>query len=159
MIKKNKKIRARSGIAMVTVIMILLFMMIIVGLSLKLLMQGTGISGSSRRYLSVFEAAESGVDVGMINIENAAATGTAPSTTPVNVGGKTVTLAIEHIFTGTVAGANIVFGGTGYEGVGTGISSGGTAVFYRIQSDAEGTVQEQSSIETAYRKIVGISAH
>lgn len=153
----KEKINSRSGIAMITVIMIILFMMIIVGLVLKLLVQSSGVSGSSRRYLSVFEAAESGVEVSMLNIERAALAGTVPSTTPVNVGGKTVSLTIEHIFTGTVAGANIVFGGTGYEGIGTGISSGGTAVFYRIQSEAQGPVQEQSTIETAYRKIVGIN--
>lgn len=142
---------------MVTVIMILLFMMIIAGMVLKLLVRGSGVSGSSRRYLSIFEASESGVEVAMLNIEDAAKAGTTPSTSPINVDGRTVQLIIEQIFTGTVSGANIVFGGTGYEGVGTGISSGGTAIYYRIESEAKGTAQEQAVIETTYRKIVGIS--
>jgi len=143
---------------MVTVSMILIFMMIIAIIALKLLIRSSGVTGSSRRYLTVFDAAESGIEIGMLNIESAAAGGTVPVSGGVSVGTQTVSLIIEHIFTGTVAGANIVFGGTGYEGVGTGISSGGTAVYYRIQSDAQGPVEEQTVIETAYRKIVGISA-
>ena len=152
------RLKLRSGIAMVTVSMILIFMMIIAIIALKLMLRGTGVTGSSRRYLTVFDAAESGIEVGMLNIESAAASGTVPTSGDVNVGSQTVTLVIEHIFTGVVAGANIVFGGTGYEGVGTGISSGGTAVYYRIESNARGPVEEQTILETAYRKIVGISA-
>jgi len=158
MIRQNIN-RNRPGIALVTVIMVLLFMLILTGLVLNLLSRGAGILGSSRRYLSIFEAAESGIELAMINIEIAARQGTAVDDSPAGVDGRTVELTIEHIFTGTVAGANIVFGGTGYEGVGTGISSGGTAIFYRIESDAEGPVAEQAVIETAYRKIVGIGAH
>ncbi len=147
----------RSGIAMVTVIMILLFMLIIAGVALNLLVRGAGVSGSTRRYLSVFEAAESGVEIGMLNVEVAARQGTVPAGGTVEVAGKNVSLTIEHIFTGTVSGANIIFGGTGYEGVGTGISSGGSAVFYRIEADAAGPVEEHAAIETAYRKVVGIN--
>jgi len=153
--KNNLKLR--SGIAVVTVSMILIFMMIITVVAMKLLIQGSKASGSSRRYLTVFDAAESGIEVGMLNIEIAAKEGTVPNDDDVSVGQRDVTLLIEHMFTGTVAGANIVFGGTGYEGVGTGISSGGSALFYRIESDAKGPVEEQAVIETAYRKIVGIS--
>ena len=147
----------RKGIAMITVIMILLFMMLVAGMILKLLIGGSGVAGSSRRYLSVFEAAESGVEVGMLNIENAARAGTAPSTAPINVAGRQVSLEIEYIFTGTISGANIVFGGTGYEGVGTGVSSGGSAIYYRIESTAKGQANEQAVIETAYRKVIGIN--
>ncbi len=151
------KLENRYGVAMVTVMMILLFMMIIAAVALKLLIRGSGISGSARRYLSVFDAAESGVEIAMLNIETAAREGTVPAGGGVNVGDQNVQLTIEQIFTGTVSGANIVFGGTGYEGIGTGISSGGTAVFYRIESNAQGPVEEQTIIETAYRKIVGIN--
>ena len=153
----KKLCKKRSGIAMVTVVIILVFMMLVAGMMLKLLATGSGVAGSSRRYLSVFEAAESGVEVGMLNIENAARAGTAPGTGPFDVGGHEVSLIIEYIFTGTVSGANIVFGGTGYEGVGTGISSGGSAIYYRIQSTAKGQANEQAIIETAYRKIIGIN--
>jgi len=148
----------RKGVAMITVIMILLFMMLVAGMILKLLIGGSGIAGSSRRYLSVFEAAESGVEVGMLNIDRAAITGELPGNTEVNVSDKEVKVEIEYIFTGSVSGANIVFGGTGYEGVGSGISAGGVAVYYRIESTAKGKSDEQSIVETSYRKIVGVQA-
>jgi len=151
-------LRNRAGIALITVSMIMIFMLIIAAVSLKLLMRSADVSGSSRRYLSVFDAAESGVEMGMLKIETAAALGfTTPSDTSIDIGTRDVDISIEHIFTGTVSGANITFGGTGYEGVGTGISSGGSASYYRILSEAAGTVQEQSTIETAYRKIIGIN--
>ncbi len=150
------EISNRSGIAMITVIMILLFMMLIAGMILKLLVTGSGVAGSSRRYLSVFEAAESGVEMGMINIENAAFTGVLPSNLEFSVAGKKVNVYIEYIFTRSVSGANITFGGTGYEGIGTGISSGGVAVYYRIDSDAKGKSNEESVIETVYRNVVGV---
>ncbi len=149
--------KARPGIAMMTVVLILLFMMIIAGVSMNLLVRGSGIAGSNRRYLSVFEAAESGVERGMLAAEIAVETGATPGDTTLNLDDKNISLALQHLFTSSVSGANIAYGGSGYTGLGTGMSSGGSAVFFRIVSDAQGTVRERSTIETAYKKIVGVA--
>lgn len=150
--------RDRKGVAMITVIMVLLFMFIVASAILFMLTQGSRLAGGARRFLSVFEAAESGVEYGMLAVENAAAQGAPPAATiDISVGGRGVTVSLEWMFTGTVSGANVVFGGTGYEGVGSGVSSGGSAVFYRINSDARGGGSERAGVETAYRKIVGIN--
>ncbi len=149
--------KTRPGIAMMTVVLILLFMMIIAGVSMNLLVRGSGITGSNRRYLSVFEAAESGVERGMLAAEIAVETGATPGDTILNFDDKNISLTLQHLFTSSVSGANIAYGGSGYTGLGTGMSSGGSAVFFRITSDAQGTVRERATIETAYKKIVGVA--
>ncbi|MCD6125225.1 hypothetical protein J7J62_08670 [bacterium] len=152
------KIGNRRGVAMLTVIMVVIFMMIIVGISIHLLVKGVKVTGSSRRYLTTFEAAESGLEIGFAKIEEAVMQAQDISVVPLNVAGKSVTVTVEQLFSGVVSGANIAFGGTGYEGIGTGISSGGSAVFYRLQSTATGPKKEKTTLETVYRKIVGIRA-
>ncbi len=150
-------INNRNGIAMVTVTLIIVFIMIIIGVALKLIVGGSSITGSSRRYFTVFDAAESGIEVGMLNIDVATRGGTTPQQGTVTIGDKNVQLAIEHIMTGLISGANIIFGGTGYEGIGTGISSGGVAIFFRIESESSGPIEEQVIIETVYRRIIGVT--
>lgn len=148
----------RHGIAMLTVLLIVIFMIIIAGVVLNLIVGGIRISGSSRRYFSIFEAAESGLEIGFIRIEEAADNATVVDESNFNVGDKTINITVDEMFTGTVAGAGIGFGGSGYEGIGAGISAGGSAKYYRLESQASGSQGEKSVLESVYRKIIGVQA-
>ena len=146
-----------SGIAMMTVLMFLVFMMIIAGLVMFTVTKSIEISGSSRREFSAFEAAESGIDWGMVQIEEITKTGAALVGDTLEIDNKDVEIQVIHLFAAPVAGSNIAFA-SGYEGIGKGLSAGGTAVSYRIASNAKGSQQENIALEVAYRKIVGIDA-
>ena len=147
------------GIAMITVMLFLVFMMVIAALVIRAVVKGIQVSGSSRRYLSTFEAAESGIEWGMVEIERATESGTTYNdSTDISLGGKNVGVTISALFTSPVSGANIAFGG-GYEGIGGGSAKGGTAQMYNVTADASGSAGEKVGVEVAYRKIVGIGAH
>ncbi len=153
---KHKSLN-NHGIAVMTVLIFLVFMLIVAGLVTFTITKGIQISGSSRREFSAFEAAESGIDWGMVRIEEITKTGAALVGDTLNIDNKDVEVQVVHLFAAPVSGSNIAFA-AGYEGIGKGLSSGGTAVSYRVASDAKGAQQENINLEVAYRKIVGIDA-
>ena len=157
---KGQRMRTKgntSGIAMITVLLFLVFMMIIGGLVMFTVTTGIQMSGSSRRDFSAFEAAESGLDWGMVRIEDITNTGAALVGDTLDIDNKDVEVGVVYLFSAPVAGSNIAFA-AGYEGIGKGLSSGGTAVSFRVASKAPGSQQENIALEVAYRKIVGVQA-
>jgi Tfp pilus assembly protein PilX len=67
---------------------------------------------------------------------------------------RQVNVDIDRLFAMNLVGGHMGFGG--YEGVGAGGAAGGTAVFYRNDSQGNAPSNACSSVETVYRKVVGV---
>ncbi|MFP4458221.1 MAG: PilX N-terminal domain-containing pilus assembly protein [Candidatus Zixiibacteriota bacterium] len=147
----------KDGIALITAILFLVFMVLIAALVIFAVTRGIKISGSTRREFSAFEAAESGIEWGMVKVEDIARTGAALASDTLDIDQKDVSVQINYMFASPVSGSNIAYG-AGYDGIGKGLSAGGALISYRIMSDARGASRENVAVEIAYRKIVGIDA-
>jgi hypothetical protein len=147
----------RDGLAMITVILFLVFMLVIGGLVMYVMTRGIQATGSARRYYTAFEAAESGIEWGMVRIEEVTRTGATLTGDTLSLDAKDVEVQLFSLFSSPVSGSGMGFG-SGYDGIGRGAAGGGSSVNYRIDSNATGEQKSNVTIEVAYRKIIGVEA-
>ncbi len=146
-----------KGVALATVLLVLAMVGVAATFLLIVTTKSFKITSSSFRYLTAFEAAESGIDYALVEIEDATQKGEAINPQTIKIAKKDVTASISPLFTGAVEGSNINFG-SGYEGIGGGAAGGGVAIFYLVSSSARGERGERVELESVYRKVVGILA-
>jgi type II secretory pathway component PulK len=148
----------KRGIALVTVILVVAFLVVIGGITAYLVQRGLRITGITRRALTTFEAAEGGVELGVNEIWRAENEGR-----PINqnlrasIGGREVTVNPQRLFVVTEKGGSLEFAAA-YEGVGRGVGGGGAAIFYNILSSATGGPEDRIELEVIYRRVIGIVA-
>ncbi|MEO0230489.1 MAG: hypothetical protein ABIL77_02910 [candidate division WOR-3 bacterium] len=145
----------RKGIALITVVLVVAFLVVLGGLTAYMVQRGLRITGTFRRALSSFEAAEGGVEVGVNEIWASAEEGRSLQSITRNIGYRTVTVTPVRLFVMTEKGGSLEFAAA-YEGVGRGVGSGGAAIFYRILSQSRGGPEDRVELEVLYRKVVGI---
>ncbi len=145
----------RKGIALITVVLVVAFLVVLGGLTAYMVQRGLRITGTFRRALSSFEAAEGGVEIGVNEIWASAEEGRSLQSITRNIGYRTVTVTPVRLFVMTEKGGSLEFAAA-YEGVGRGVGSGGAAIFYRILSQSRGGPEDRVELEVLYRKVVGI---
>lgn len=147
----------RKGIALITVILVVAFLLVLGGITAYMVQRGLRITGTFRRALSSFEAAEGGVEIGVNEIWASAEEGRPLQSITRNIGTRTVTITPTRLFVITERGGSLEFAAA-YEGVGRGVGGGGAAIFYRILSISRGGPEDRIELEVLYRKVIGIIA-
>jgi len=146
----------KKGIALVTVILVVAFLVVIGGLTAYLVQRGMRITGITRRALTTFEAAEGGVELGVNEIWAAELQGRPINQNlTTNIGNRSVTVRPVRLFVVTEKGGSLEFAAA-YEGVGRGVGGGGAAIFYNILSIASGGPEDRVELEVIYRRVIGI---
>ncbi|MGB9824342.1 MAG: hypothetical protein ACPLN0_05475 [Candidatus Hydrothermia bacterium] len=147
----------KKGVALITVILVVAFLVVLGGITAYMVQRSLRITGTFRRALSTFEAAEGGIEIGVNEIWSASEEGRSLGTITRNVGQRSVTVTPSRLFVMTERGGSLEFAAA-YEGVGRGVGGGGAAIFYRILSLSRGGPEDRVELEVLYRKVVGIIA-
>ncbi len=147
----------RKGIALVTVILVVAFLVVLGGITAYLIQRGLRITGITRRSLTTFEAAEGGVELGVNEIWAAEEAGRNLQAFNANIGGRTVHINPQRLFVVTEKGGSLEFAAA-YEGVGRGVGGGGAAIFYNVISEATAGPDDRIELQVVYRKVIGIIA-
>ncbi|MDI6850853.1 MAG: hypothetical protein QMD82_02820 [bacterium] len=147
----------KKGIALITVILVVAFLLVIGGITAFLVQRGLRITGFTRKALTTFEAAEGGVELGVNEIWAAELQGRSITNLRANIGGRSVNVNPQRLFVVTEKGGSLEFAAA-YEGVGRGVGGGGAAIFYNILSQATGGPDDRIELEVVYRRVIGVIA-
>lgn len=144
-----------KGFALLTAIVV---MALVIGIGyavIQLVIKEISISGGTRRYSSAAEAAEGSLEQGYSEIQRYVAEAQMDSSIHAKLGSYRVNVSISPLFTSYLSGSAIEFAG-GYEGLGYGLSGGGAASYFMVESNSRGPRQESVGIEVVYRKVLNV---
>ncbi len=144
-----------KGFALITAIVV---MALVIGLGyavIQLVVKGLSITGGTRRYSTAMEAAEASLERGYSEIQRYVEEATIDSIVNARLGDYTTKVYVSPLFTSYLSGSAIEFA-AGYEGLGYGLSGGGAASYFMVESNSKGPRQESVGIEVVYRKVLNV---
>lgn len=108
------------------------------------------------RYTAATDAADAGIDLGVLEISNAADDGRTPKPdTTIAFGRYNTNINIDLLETAALPSGSLEMA-SAYEGIGTGAGSRGVAGYYLINATAtEPTATERGRLQSMRRKLVG----
>lgn len=145
----------KKGIALVTAMIVMIFLLIIGGVILYLSIRNMQILSSGRRVQNVIEATEAGVEQSVNSIENFVLGGALDTLQHYKLGKYDVDVKVVPFYNEFVSGSGTEFS-TGYESIGTETSGGGMSKIFIIHSRAKGPRGERRNLQVLYRKIIGV---
>ncbi|RKZ02252.1 MAG: hypothetical protein DRQ10_00380 [Candidatus Hydrothermota bacterium] len=145
----------KRGVALVTAMIVLLFLLAVGSVVLFLAIRNMQILGSGRRVQNTREAAEAGVEASLNSIQQLTTEAGINLEQQYKFGKYKVDVEIVPFYNEFVVGSGVEFS-TGYEPIGTETSGGGMSKIYIIYSSAKGPRKEKKNLQVLYRKIVGL---
>ena len=152
---EHLKTKNEKGFALLTAVVV---MALVIGIGyavIQLVVKGIGISGGTRRYSSTVEAAEASLEQGYSEIQRYVEEAQMDSIINTKLGSYRVNARVTPLYTAYLSGSAIEFAG-GYEGLGYGLSGGGAASYFMVESNSKGPRQESVGIEVVYRKVLNV---
>lgn len=153
---KRKKV-LNKGVVLVTTVLVMSLVLVAVSLALFLTSKSIRITGAEYRSYTSFEAAEGGIDRGLLTIHNAFLMGErVDSIFSLSISRYNVQVHPEFLATAPQPGGALEFA-VGYLGLGVAAARGGAMNVYALTSTSSRPRGEFTSLETIIRKVIGIA--
>ena len=152
----SRKTERQKGFALMMVLGAVVLLMVLAVTTAYMVGRLQKMSAGQSRYTAAVDAADAGIDMGILEIGNASDEGRAPdSTQNLTIGHYNTNITIRRLATVPLPSGSLEMC-SAYEGIGTGAGSRGVAATYLINATAVGVAgTEQGRLQSLRRKLVG----
>ncbi|GEM_PF-2586859 len=151
-----KQHEGQRGFALVLVMGAVILFIVLAATTAYMVSRLQKMSSGQARYTAAVDAADAGVDLGVLEIANAADDARTPTASQtLNIGSYSTNINIAQMATAPLPSGSLEMA-SAYEGIGTGAGSRGVANYYLITTSATNpTATEQGRLQSMRRKLVG----
>jgi Tfp pilus assembly protein PilX len=153
---QKRNTSAQGGFALLVVMGAVILFIVLAATTAYMVSRLQKMGAGQARYTAATDAADAGIELGVLEISNAADDGRTPNAdTTVAFGRYNTNIEIELLERAALPSGSLEMA-SAYEGIGTGAGSLGVAGYYLINTTStDPTATEQGRLQSMRRKLVG----